>query len=67
MWSAFSGEHSASREAKAEFTIVGNKINVDPSYFPALYSADKKVMRELEEMEREMMEAADAYNSEEGM
>jgi hypothetical protein len=67
MWSAFSGEHSSSREAKAEFTIVGNKINVEPSYFPALYSAEKKVLRELDDMQLEMQQAADAYNSEEGM
>jgi hypothetical protein len=67
MWSAISWEYSSSREAKAEFTIVGNKINVDPSYFPALYSAEKKVLRELEGMQLEMQQAADAYNSEEGM
>jgi hypothetical protein len=63
MWSAFSGEHSASREVKAEFTITGNKINVEPSYFPAMYSAEKKLMRELDDMQRQMMEEADAYNS----
>lgn len=67
VWSAFSSEHIASREVKAAFTIDGNKINVVPSYLPALYSAEKKVMKELEAMEREMMESADAYNSEEGM
>lgn len=67
IWSAFSGEHAASRDVKAEFTIDGNKINVDPKFFPALYSAEKKVLQELEQMEREMMEAADAYNAEEGM
>ena len=67
MWSAISWEYSSSREAKAEFTIVGNKINVEPSYFPALYSAEKKVLRELEGMQLEMQQAADAFNSEEGM
>ena len=67
VWSAFSGEHIASRDVKAEFTIDGNKINVVPSYLPALYSAEKKVLKELDDMQREMMESADAYNSEEGM
>jgi hypothetical protein len=67
IWSAFSGEHAASKDVKAEFTIDGNKINVDPKFFPALYNAEKKVLQELEQMEREMMEAADAYNAEEGM
>ncbi len=67
MWSALSGTMDASREVKAEFSITGNKINVEPSYFPAMYSAEKKLMRELDDMQRQMMEEADAFNSEEGM
>jgi hypothetical protein len=67
IWSALSGEHTSSRNVKAEFTIDGNKINVDPKFFPALYSAEKKVLQELERMEQQMMEESDAYNSEEEM
>ena len=67
IWSAFSGEHVASRNVKAEFTIDGNKINVEPKFFPALYSAEKKVLQELEQMQSDMMQEADAYNSEAGM
>jgi hypothetical protein len=65
IWSAFSGEHAASKDVKAEFTIDGNKINVDPKFFPALYNAEKKVIQELEQMESEMMEEIDAYQSDE--
>jgi hypothetical protein len=65
IWSAFSGEHAASKDVKAEFTIDGNKINVDPKFFPALYNAEKKVIQELEQMESEMMEEIDAYSSDE--
>jgi hypothetical protein len=67
IWSAFSGEHTASKEVKAEFTIDGNKVNVVPTFLPALNKAEKKVLQELEKMEREMMEESDAYSSEEGI
>lgn len=67
IWSAFSGEHFASRDVKAEFTIDENKLNVVPKFLPNLYSAEKKVLQELEQMEQQMMEEADAYNSEEGI
>lgn len=59
-----SGEFSASRSVKAEFKIEGNKITCDEKYLPAFKKAQKEIQKELEKMEREMMEEADAYNSE---
>jgi hypothetical protein len=65
IWNALSGEHISSRTVKAEFTIEGDKINCDKKFMPAFIKAQKEIQRELQKMEREMMEEADAYNSEE--
>jgi hypothetical protein len=65
IWGAFSGEHVASRSVKAEFSIEGNKLTCDKKYFAAFKKAQKEIEKELQKMEREMMEEADAYNSEE--
>lgn len=63
IWSAFSGEHMASRFVKAEFKLDGDKITCDEKYIPAFKKAQKEIQKELEKMEREMMEEADAFNS----
>lgn len=63
IWNAISGEHIASRSVKAEFTIEGNKISCDNKYMPAFKKAQKEIDKELERMEKEMMEEADAFNS----
>jgi hypothetical protein len=62
IWSAFSGEHMASRTVKAEFMIDDKKINCDKKYLSALSKAQKEINVELEQMEQELMENAGAHN-----
>lgn len=65
LWSAFSGEHSASRTVNAEFTIEGNKINFDNKYISKFKKGEKEISNELDRMQQEMMENADGINSSE--
>jgi hypothetical protein len=64
LWSPFSGEHDASSSFNAEFTIDGNKINFDKKYLPKFKKAEKEIASKLKKMEEDMMNEADAYNSE---
>jgi hypothetical protein len=65
LWSAFSGEHSASRSVNAEFTIEGSKICYDKKYLPKFKKAEKEISNELDQIQQEMMENADGVNSSE--
>lgn len=65
IFSALNVEIDAFRNVAAEFTIDGNKINCDKKFTPKLKKAEKEIANELAAKEREMMENADAYNSEE--
>lgn len=65
IWDALSPETIAFRNVAAEFTIEGNKINCDKKFNPKFKKAEKEIANELAAKEREMMENADAYNSEE--
>jgi len=59
LWSAFSGEHSASRSVNAEFTIEGNKIYFDPKYVPKFKKAEKEISSELDQKQKELEEQSE--------
>ena len=63
--SSFGIDHVEYRYVKAEFILDGSKINFDKKYLSAFKKADKEITQKLAQMERDMMEAADAANSEE--
>ncbi len=64
LFDAFDGEHSAIRSVKAEFSINGSKIVCENSYLPKFKKAQKEIARELEKIQQDLFDNADAYNSE---
>jgi len=61
LWQALSAEDIASREVKAEFIIKGNKLMIDPKFKKVVLAAHNKVMKEIAQMEEQMMQNQDAY------
>ena len=64
LYDAFDGEHSAVRSVKAEFSINGSKIVCEKSFLPKFKKAQKDIAKELDQMQQDLFDNADAYNSE---
>ncbi len=64
MFGAFDGEHSAVRSVKAEFSINGSKIVCENSFLPKFKKAQKDLAKELDQIQQDLFDNADAYNSE---
>ena len=64
LFDAFDGEHSAVRSVKAEFSINGSKIVCKNSYLPKFKKAQKEIAKELDQIQQDLFDNADAYNSE---
>lgn len=64
LYDAFDGEHSAVRSVKAEFSINGSKIVCEKSFLPKFKKAQKDIAKELDQIQQDLFDNADAYNSE---
>ena len=64
LFDAFDGEHSAIRSVKAEFSINGSKIVCENSFLPKFKKAQKDIAKELDQIQQDLFDNADAYNSE---
>jgi len=64
LFDAFDGEHSAIRSVKAEFSLNGSKIVCENSFLPKFKKAKKDIAKELEQIQQDLFDNADAYNSE---
>ena len=64
LFGAFDGEHSAVRSVKAEFSINGSKIVCENSFLPKFKKAQKDLAKELDQIQQDLFDNADAYNSE---
>jgi hypothetical protein len=65
LWQALSAEDIASREVKAEFIIKGNKLTIDPKFKKVVLAAHNKVMKEISQMEEQMMQNQNTYEESE--
>jgi hypothetical protein len=63
LFSAFDGEHSAIRSVNAEFTVKDSKIFCDKSFLPKFKKAEKSIQKELDQLQQDLFDNADAYNS----
>ena len=64
LFDAFDGEHSAVRSVNAEFSINGSKIVCEKSFLPKFKKAQKDIAKELDQIQQDLFDNADAYNSE---
>lgn len=64
LFDAIDGENAAVRSVKAEFNIKESKITFENAFLGKFKKAEKEITKELDKIQQDKMDNADAYNSE---